>query len=65
MLIFSCAVAWILGLGLGAKSLVQIRTSERQIAGKEYAIVGITVSIMWMLVVFMSFFLPALYSVNS
>lgn len=65
MVVFSCAVSWILGLALGAKSLVQIETSERQIAGREYAIVGMILSTVWMLVVFMSFFMPALYSVNS
>lgn len=65
MVVLSCAVAWILGLALGAKSLVQIGTSERQIAGREYAIVGIVVSTMWMLVVFICIFMPALYSVNS
>ena len=60
-----CGVAWILGLILGTKSLDQITNSEGQLAGKGYAIAGITISAVWMVLVLAVLILPALYSVNS
>ena len=65
MVLFSCGAAWILGLLLGQKSLEQIRNSEGQLVGREYAIVGIVLSIAWMLLILMTYLLPALHSVNS
>lgn len=63
--LFSCGFAWILGLLLGQRSLEQIRNSAGQLVGREYAIVGIILSTTWMLLIFVSLLLPALYSVNS
>ena len=65
MNIFSCSVAWMLGLVFGIKSLEQIRNSDGQLAGKEYAFVGIIVSTVWMFFISVSVFLPAIYAVNS
>ena len=65
MVLFSCGFAWMLGLVLGQRSLEQIRNSAGQLVGREYAIVGIVLSTTWMLLVFVSLLLPALYSVNS
>lgn len=65
MALFSCGLAWILGLLLGQISLEQIRNSGGQLVGREYAIVGIVLSTTWMLLIFVSLLLPALYSVNS
>ena len=65
MALFSCGFAWILGLVLGQKSLEQIENSQGQLAGREYAIVGIVLSTTWMLIIFVGLLLPALYSVNS
>lgn len=65
MALFSCGVAWILGLVLGGKSLKQINNCEGQLVGREYAIVGILLSIVWMLLIFVCFLLPALFSLNS
>lgn len=65
MALFSCSVAWILGLGLGIKSLEQIANSEGQLAGKQYAIIGIFVSTVWMFLVVVCILLPAIYATNS
>ena len=62
---FSCGLAWILGFVLGIKSLKQIAGSEGQLVGREYAIAGIAISAVWMLIVFMVVFLPMIYCVNS
>ncbi len=62
---FSYSIAWILGLALGIKSLEQINCSEGQLHGKEYAIVGVVTSIVWMLLVLVCFILPSIFSVNS
>lgn len=65
MAAFSYAVAWILGLILGMKSLEQIKNSEEQLVGRAYAIVGIFISALWMVLMVARFLLPALYYVNS
>lgn len=62
---FSCGIAWILGLALGVKSLEQINDSEGQLHGKEYALVGIITSTVWMIVILICLLLPAIYSINS
>ncbi len=62
---FSCVVAGILGLVLGLKSLEQINDSQGLLAGREYAIAGIAISISWILLILAVLFLPALYYVNS
>ena len=63
--LFSCSLAWILGLVLGIKSLEQIESSQGQLLGKEYALVGIIVSAIWMILILAAFLLPASFSVNS
>jgi len=63
--LFSCGLAWILGLVLGTKSLTQIENSQGQLVGKVYAIVGISVSAVWMLLILAGLLLPALYYINS
>lgn len=65
MAAFSCGFAWILGLALGAKSLEQVKSSEGQLVGREYAIAGIIISAAWMALIFVGLLLPALYYVNS
>ena len=65
MVAFSCGLAWILGLVLGAKSLGQVKSSEGQLVGREYAIAGIMISTAWMALIFIGLLLPALYYVNS
>ena len=62
---FSCSLAWILGLALGIKSLEQIESSEGLLLGKEYAMVGIFVSAVWMVLILVALLLPAVFSVNS
>ena len=62
---FSCGLAWILGIILGLKALKQIESSQGQLVGREYAIVGIFTSALWMLLIFMVLFLPMIYCVNS
>jgi uncharacterized membrane protein len=62
---FSCVIAWILGLASGLKSLEQIENSDGRIHGKEYAIVGIVTSVVWLLLIFVCYFLPTIFSVNS
>ena len=63
--LFSCSLAWILGLALGVKSLQQIENSQGQLVGKEYAMVGIFVSAVWMVLILVGLLLPAVFSVNS
>jgi uncharacterized membrane protein len=62
---FSYSIAWILGLASGVKSLEQIKNSEGQLYGKEYAIVGVVTSAVWMFLILVCFFLPTIFSVNS
>ena len=61
----SYSVAWILGLAFGVKSLEQIEKSEGQLLGKEYAIIGIVTSAVWMFLILVCFLMPAIFSVNS
>jgi hypothetical protein len=63
--LFSCSLAWILGLVLGIKSLEQIESSQGQLLGREYALVGIIVSAIWMILILAALLLPASFSVNS
>jgi hypothetical protein len=63
--LFACGGAWILGIVFGKKSLEQIINSEGQLIGREYAVVGIVISTVWMLLVLVVVLLPALHSVNS
>ena len=62
---FSYGIAWILGLASGVKSLEQIENSKGQLHGKEYAIVGIVTSAVWLFLILVCFFLPTIFSVNS
>ncbi len=61
MIAFSCSVAWILGLVLGMVSLEQIRNSEQHLIGAAYAVVGISISALWMALLVVRFLLPALF----
>ena len=65
MTAFSYSAAWILGLILGMKSLEQISNSEEELAGRAFAVVGISISAVWMIVLIARFLLPALFYVNS
>ena len=65
MISFSYSAAWILGLVLGLKSLEKIRNSEQHLVGKTYAFVGISISVVWMVLLIARFLLPALFYVNS
>ena len=65
MSLFSYSIAWILGLAYGVKSIEQIENSEGHLHGKEYAIVGIVTSTVWLLLILVCFFLPTIFSVNS
>ncbi len=65
MTLFSCILAWILGLVLGMKSLGQIDNSQGQLVGRAYAIAGIAISLAWILSILGGLFFPALYYVNS
>ena len=65
IILFSCSLAWILGLALGVKSLQQIENSQGQLTGREYAIVGISVSVVWMVLILAGLLMPAFFSVNS
>lgn len=56
VLFFSFGIAWILGLASGAKSLERIENSEGQLHGKEYAIIGIVTSAIWLFLILMCFF---------
>jgi hypothetical protein len=65
MTLFSCILAWILGLILGIKSLGQIDNSQGLLVGRVYAIAGIAISLAWILSILGGLFFPALYYVNS
>lgn len=65
MTLFSCILAWILGLVLGIKSLGQIDNSQGLLVGRAYAIAGIAISLAWILSILGGLFFPALYYVNS
>jgi len=65
MAVFSCGVASILGLLLGTKALLQIKSSEGRLTGREYAIVGTATSAIWLFLIFVGLFLPVIHSVNS
>jgi hypothetical protein len=65
MTAFSCSVAWILGLVLGMISLEQIPNSERHLIGNAYAVVGISISAIWIALLVVRFLLPALFYVVS
>jgi len=65
MTLFSCILAWILGLILGIKSLGQIDNSQGLLVGRAYAIAGIAISLAWILSILGGLFFPALYYVNS
>ena len=61
MTAFSCSVAWILGLVLGMISIEQIRNSEQHLIGTAYAIVGISISALWIALLVIRFLMPALF----
>lgn len=62
---FSSSLAWILGLVLGVKSLEQIENSQGQLTGREYALVGVSISAVWMVLILAALLMPAFFSVNS
>lgn len=62
---FSSSLAWILGLVLGVKSLEQIENSQGRLTGREYALVGVSISAVWMVLILAAFLMPAFFSVNS
>jgi hypothetical protein len=61
MTAFSCSVAWILGLVLGMISIEQIRNSEQHLIGTAYAVVGISISALWIALLVIHFLMPALF----
>ncbi len=61
MTAFSCSVAWILGLVLGMMSFEKIRNSEKHLIGTAYAVVGISISAIWFILLVVRFLLPALF----
>ncbi|MHC4623773.1 MAG: hypothetical protein ACYS4W_07705 [Planctomycetota bacterium] len=63
--LFSCVAAWILGLIFGIESLALIDNSGGQLAGKEYATVGLTTSVVWMVLILACVLLPTIFYVNS
>ena len=65
MTAFSCSVAWILGLVLGMISIEQIRSSEQHLVGTAYAVVGISISALWIALLMVRFLMPALFYVVS
>jgi len=65
MTAFSCSAAWILGLVLGMMSLEHIRNSEKSLIGTAYAVVGISISALWFVLLVVRFLLPALFYVVS
>jgi len=62
---FSSSLAWILGLVLGVKSLEQIENSQGRLTGREYALVGVSISAVWMVLILAALLMPAFFSVNS
>jgi hypothetical protein len=63
--LFSGGVPAMLGFILGMKSLEQIDNSEGQLLGREYAIAGVAISVVWIVLVLLGLLLPALFSINS
>ncbi|HUT29721.1 MAG TPA: hypothetical protein VMX13_08015 [Sedimentisphaerales bacterium] len=63
--VFSCGIAWILGLIIGAKSIERIDGSEGRLFGKEYAVVGVVASAAWMVLILAGLLMPALFCINS
>jgi len=62
---FSSSLAWILGLVLGVKSLEQIENSQGRLTGREYALVGVSISAVWMGLILAALLMPAFFSGNS
>ena len=62
---FSCSLPWVLGLVLGVKALQQIEDSHGQLTGGEYALIGIIISVVWMILLLVALPLPAFFSINS
>ena len=62
---FSCSLAWLLGLVLGVKALQQIENSQERLTGREYALVGISISAVWMILLLVALPMPAFFSINS
>ena len=62
---FSCSLPWVLGLVLGVKALQQIENSQGQLTGREYALIGISVSAVWMILLLVALPMPAFFSINS
>lgn len=58
---FSCSVVWFLGLVLGMKSIERILNSEQHLIERPYAVVGISISTLWMALLVVRFLLPALF----
>jgi hypothetical protein len=63
--VFSCGIAWVLGLILGGKSIEQIDASEGRLLGKEYAVAGAVASAAWMILIVVGVLMPALFCINS
>ena len=63
--VLSCGPAWMLGLVFGIAALKKIDINKGYLVGKEYAVTGIIISAAWMFLVFLSLFLPVIYSVDS
>jgi hypothetical protein len=53
------------GLILGIKALERIERSEGRLLGREYAVGGIVISAVWMVLILAGLLLPALFYVNS
>lgn len=62
--VFSCGLAWILGLVFAVKALDQIKNSHSQLLGKEYAIAGAVISGLWLALILTTLILPALFYVG-
>ena len=62
---FSCSLAWLFGLVLGVKALQQIENSQGQLTGREYALVGISISAVWMILLLVALPMPAIFTINS
>jgi hypothetical protein len=50
---------------LGIKSLDLIEHSQGQLLGREYAVGGIVISAVWMVLILAALLLPALFYINS